>query len=122
MTKQQFARLLAKTSREGNFPAVVKTHEGPRCQYRTGDGRGCAIGLMIPNSEYDPDMETRTVSDLFENYSDLLEHVPEGMTLSDLTDIQYIHDGRSLDPWDHVGFMKTLRSMRCFRDVIEELV
>lgn len=39
--------------------------EGTLCRYRTRDGRKCAIGMLIPDEKYEPDMESMTTRAIF---------------------------------------------------------
>lgn len=48
---------------KGNPRAIINQ----RCLYRTPDGARCAVGLLIPDEEYSPDIESRGVSRVAES-------------------------------------------------------
>ncbi len=66
------------------------------CMYRTDSGKKCAFGVLIPDSLYDPDMESKNAGSVlgqFANLSYLREH-------GDLiTDLQQVHDFWPPEDW-----------------------
>jgi hypothetical protein len=88
-------KLLAQTNQEA-FDLVV-THlknQGRQafadgaCKYRTSDGLKCAIGALIPDEDYMPEMEGFDVRNLIQNFG--LETGGVGPAL--LAELQYVHD------------------------------
>jgi hypothetical protein len=53
--QQTFDRVLAHLRAQG-VPATASP-SGGACNYRTKDGRMCAIGVLIPDNLYDPRIE-----------------------------------------------------------------
>ncbi len=69
---------------------------GARCLYRIEDSRGklinaCAVGCLIPKSEYSSDIEGRRVED--DKVSALMKKLNLYPFLSFLKEAQFIHDG-----------------------------
>lgn len=81
---------------QGFEKSGYKKGEGFFCVYRSTDGKKCAIGHCIPDSEYDPCFENSSISVLDE----ILEYL--GVTLGDphrknpdisfLEELQLAHD------------------------------
>ncbi len=68
------------------------------CMYRTPDGNKCAVGCLIPDEEYNTDMEGVGVQTL------VMEHsLPtlNGASTELLADLQSIHD--TFQYWDEDG-------------------
>jgi hypothetical protein len=69
------------------------------CQYRSPCGNRCAIGLLIPDEHYNPDIETLGIN-IFQKTDDLLFEVckQSGIDLNSktvfslATDLQEMHD------------------------------
>lgn len=62
------------------------------CRYRGPDGARCAIGHLIPDRLYDPEMEYTSAGGALANWPDLAEHfkdVPGEL----LDSLQGAHDG-----------------------------
>lgn len=111
MTKQEYYDLLVKSAQDGTFPSVK---EG-KCYYRLGD-RKCAVGLLIPDHQYHEGLEFRSAKQL---PLDSLQ-IPEGMSLVDLSEIQYIHDKISYYLyWDYQTFITELNNLPVFDDVVK---
>lgn len=41
------------------------------CQYRGGDGKKCAVGLLLPDSLYHPDMEGKGIERVFLHFPEV---------------------------------------------------
>jgi hypothetical protein len=71
------------------------------CAYRGKEGRKCAIGVLIEDSEYAPWMEGRPLSDIVVNERcpiSLRERLdPHQVFLSHL---QMIHDSKEVNEWE----------------------
>ena len=70
------------------------------CRYRGQKGAMCAVGCLIPDEEYDPEMEGSSALEVLEGWPDALEamgidsaFVPEVMD-----EIQSYHDSLRADP------------------------
>jgi len=62
-----------------------------RCVYRTPQGLRCAIGVLIPDNQYDPMMEGKSVQEIAEKakwFGDIFA----GLSLYFLEPLQNIHD------------------------------
>jgi len=59
------------------------------CKYRGENGLKCAIGCLITDAEYKPEMEFKSIKTIIRNYN-----VPSlnGIDLDMLTDLQNVHD------------------------------
>lgn len=71
------------------------------CQYRSPDGHRCAIGCLIPDSDYKPEMEGKDLDDLLRG--DLLPlklaaefHKHRRM----LALLQFVHDQKPITDWE----------------------
>ena len=61
MTKQgAFDKVLAHLRAQGKAAA----DDYDQCKYRMPDGRKCAVGCLIPDADYNPGMEGKTVQNL----------------------------------------------------------
>ena len=63
------------------------------CMYRQG-GLKCAIGCLIPDELYSPDMESQAASDVARQLP-LFDGLNRGL----LDDLQVIHDDASVENW-----------------------
>lgn len=66
------------------------------CKFRGEKGTKCAVGLFIPDEEYDPDMEAMTLCDIQRDYPDL--ELWNLLPIHIWSDLQHIHDW--VDPED----------------------
>lgn len=74
----------------------------------TGDGIGhngkvlkCAVGCLIPDEDYDPAFERKTVSRLIDRCPgilDIMGRAPENIYL--LSALQLVHDAQDVCEWD----------------------
>lgn len=67
------------------------------CCYRSPDGAKCAIGVVIPDEIYDPQMENRSIRMLIEGLGSFaaipsIAKLFEGIPIDTLGDLQYCHD------------------------------
>ena len=109
MNAHEYYDLLVKTSLEGGFPAI----ENYQCGYRTASGRRCAVGLILPDSLYSPDMEGELCLEVCKTAG--TDWLPDGVRYEDLAKIQDIHDTKSSrQPWDHHRFVAELAAVPCF--------
>ena len=104
MTANKFKELIIKTSAEGGFPAV--DNNGLSCVYLSDCGRKCVVGLTIPNGH--PGQYCQgSVHTLYEKYPDLKEHIPGGLGIDIMSELQGVHDNLSLSTnWNHESFVE----------------
>lgn len=71
------------------------------CMYRSPDGMKCAVGCLIPDTEYSDNMESKDVRDLLSLYflspERLKEFTTHKLLLSALQDI---HDNKPIFVWE----------------------
>lgn len=66
MTRQQvFDAVVLGMSKQ----KAIAINESGGCQYRTNDGRKCAIGILLPDELYSTNIEANSVSDLITDYT-----------------------------------------------------
>lgn len=113
MTKREYFDLLLKTNNEGGFPST----DGAYCMYRNPHGRKCVYGLLIPDNEYDPRWEGKSVKGL--NAAGFKIYFVDGLTIHDLADIQKVHDylcHPSFKTWEADMFEHKIRALPCFKE------
>jgi hypothetical protein len=74
--------------------SLFYTDDTAVCAYRGKDGGKCAVGYLIPDEVYTPDMEIKSVSSLVQDHGDVLpkcitDHWPL------LASLQSVHDDAS---------------------------
>ena len=111
MTKQDYKNLLIETSKNGGFPAMDKM--SGQCLYRTNDGRGCAIGVILPDSLYEKRFEGKEFHEIYSEISDI-RWIPDGMDDVDLRSVQRVHDNLSAC-WNHEAFVQELDKLECLK-------
>ena len=97
MTNQDAFTTVVQHLRTQGAPSYSSKHGG--CSYRADDGiRRCAVGVLIPDAQYSPQMEGRTleVSDeeqLIIGMRGLTPiPVPEGVSREMMRQLQLVHD------------------------------
>lgn len=68
------------------------SRDGVQCIYRADNGFRCAIGCLIPDDKYKPNMEGQAIKPLLEQHKDLLGFPIGPRNLKLLKDLQQIHD------------------------------
>lgn len=68
------------------------------CQYRNAEGLKCAVGCLIPDSDYTPKMEGHRVAFLIVNY-DSVRSLFVNINPELLYDLQSIHDSQDPAHW-----------------------
>ena len=131
MTKKEYYDLLVKTSFEGGFPATnTYRGPGPLCVYRTkhdnpNEARRFAVGILLSDQDYiNTDVDPHSVhdfqgsaDDLFSYHPKLIVHIPDGMHIADLQELQSIHDGFAFDAsWNHITFIQSIDRLSCFHE------
>lgn len=74
------------------------SRDNHRCRYRNDFGLKCAIGALIPDDLYRPQMENLSVVRLLQNFPELSHYMPDN-TLPLCKELQSIHDRTSSDKW-----------------------
>ena len=80
---------------------------GGGCVYRGPNGLACAIGCLIPDDKYIPDIESFNVDGLMSNYPEVVK----GTAITDefltiLQELQVVHDCREVSSWsENLGRM-----------------
>jgi hypothetical protein len=87
--QKTFDTVLAHLRRQGR-PALNK--EG--CRYRTSDGLMCAVGCLIPDARYSPDIENTSGYQVWPLVPEA--HEGDGYFLASMQ--SEMHDGPSADP------------------------
>ena len=90
MTNEEAFQISAKHLLKQGRRATVKGN----CSYRTPHGAMCAIGVLIPDDEYNPDFENMWVSNIYSKVSTL---APLDLTMLDR--LQDIHDNSAPYEW-----------------------
>jgi len=103
LTLAAYEELLLKTSLAGRFPA----REGKACLYRMADGRGCAIGVALPN-DVAAKCETLGSMNADSAWAEARPYLPAELSREMASDIQVYHDSQ-LGAWDHNKFAARIR-------------
>jgi len=131
MTVKEYYNLLVETSASGGFPALAKSYPIQlKCAYRGKDGKRCAIGVLIPDEEYEASFENKTfsyllsVGDLKGDSSWIPTKNEIRLTPYELSDVQYIHDEFAFSfegsCWDHSKFIEMLDKLEIFQNMESE--
>lgn len=115
MTKQEYYDLLVRSASDGTFPSGDKHG----CYYRLDETatcpQRCAVGLLIDDKDYTPDLEGPSVEKMDDWQQEFIQ-LPDGLTYEDLNSIQSTHDVR-IAIWDAQNFISSLNKLPCFRDI-----
>ena len=77
------------------------------CVYRAPDGRMCAIGCLIPDHNYHPEMENKDIRTLFDTFwEDMLDAGLDDEHMTFYSDLQLVHD--TYEPAQWVGALDKL--------------
>ena len=71
---------------------------GNRCAYRGLRGLKCAVGVLIPEEEYNVEMEHRPIMELVEK--SLVPTSLKGLSLDMLVAVQDLHDDLPVNLWE----------------------
>ncbi|MGL5936650.1 MAG: hypothetical protein ACRCZI_13635 [Cetobacterium sp.] len=111
MTKSEYYNKLVEVSTNGGFPSVISG----ACQYRTGDGKSCAVGIAIPDEVYKPSFEHCSIVSLVKVHKAITERQLlewTGCLLNVVSNIQALHDDLSMKvSWNHEKFVKGLNKI-----------
>jgi hypothetical protein len=108
--QEAFNRVYRHFIHENHPPSI---HELGVCRYRMSDGRRCALGLFIPDEQYDPEMEGYVAFDLFEHYPEVLADLLPLKEL--LSELQVQHDQAAFNEDDS----HTAASHKAFRETLQ---
>jgi hypothetical protein len=109
MTEQEAYDVMARHLLTQN----AKSINGALCMYRDLEGRKCAVGVLISDEEYEPDMETCSATTLKCKFNcKALEGLPEKL----LNDAQIVHD--NYDPKDWVVKLRALAERYNLSDAV----
>lgn len=74
----------------------VKSKDGTLCKYRGPNNTKCAVGCLIPNRTYRPEMEGGCA------YNTKIKAILEadGHNVDFCSELQSIHDGEPVDMWE----------------------
>lgn len=83
------------TQKEKSFSVMSNGAEGSGWFYRGANGKKCAAGFCIDDSDYKSEMEGRSIRTIVSRYNlgNLIAHVDI------LESLQFIHDSVSIDAW-----------------------
>lgn len=72
MTDQEiFTRVWEHLNKQRVASVLKEPGRDSMCAYRTPDGRMCAVGCLIPDERYHPDMERKTVGGLIDGFPEI---------------------------------------------------
>jgi hypothetical protein len=77
---------------------VMSFDTSPGCAYRGENGLACAIGSLVPDCEYNPCMESKSVSSLISDFYKSFAPV-DIMLITFLQDLQSTHDAHTVQNW-----------------------
>lgn len=95
--KQERLQYIFDTAVNGVLTQGVKSVDpvfSEECAYRTPDGKKCAVGFLIDDEHYDPDIELNGVKDdiVLDSVEASLGYDLDGQAISMLGDLQNAHD------------------------------
>lgn len=73
MTDQEIFNRVWEHLNKQREASVLETTDNAVCAYRTPDGKMCAVGCLIPDELYHPDMEGKTVGGLLDGFPEIRE-------------------------------------------------
>lgn len=92
--QQMFDTVVKHLLAQGERSVAIINYEN-RCMYRF-EGLKCAVGCLIPDDLYIPEMEGLNVAGLLDKYPALKESIPhQNLAL----ELQYVHDEVPVDKW-----------------------
>lgn len=89
MTNQEMFDKAVRGVIDQGGPSIKFIKGHPICVYRSGDGKKCAIGQLIPDDMYDPEMERAPLCSVFEGagFTQL-----DGVDFDFVAALQRVHD------------------------------
>lgn len=109
MTKQEIFDTVVKHLADQGCRSITHVDVGTRyCAYRGEHGRKCAIGCLIPDSEYVPRLECHSVGDIARaGFSDAVTELVDAVGADFLLRLQRAHD----QPVGGAGVLRELRKI-----------
>jgi hypothetical protein len=98
---------------QGCKSVSVKDNNSFCCMYRGKNGNMCAVGCLIPDELYSPDMENKSPEYLLNSFP-VLKKILKRSSISILTELQTIHDNCPIIDENTQEFE--------MRDLIEQLI
>jgi hypothetical protein len=77
-----------------------KSMDSYMCRYRSKNGAKCAIGMFIPDKDYNSEIEGYGPKDLIKDFSYLTDKIP--LETEGLTKLQIVHDGTTSEDDDQI--------------------
>lgn len=102
MTKQElFTKVSSHLRQQRSRSVMTRPGRGSgvivACAYRGEDGKKCALGILIPDDKYNPDIEGARGSDVIKNYTEIKKPSKGLLRLADA--LQAIHDTIEPTSW-----------------------
>jgi hypothetical protein len=98
--QEVFNRVVTHLRAQGRKSVAGLGSDRPFCLYRGDDGASsCAVGCLIPDDVYTPEMEGRGIDELVEQFC-VIEQLFAGVEYSLLKDLQHLHDTRDVEDWE----------------------
>lgn len=95
-TQEAFDIMIAHLRKQRKKSIIVDEEGDIICMYRNPWGLKCAVGVLIPDEMYNPDMEGKSVSHLISKFPHMFAGIQEDL----LECIQRIHDRYPVDSWE----------------------
>ncbi len=95
-TNQEAFNKMVAHLRAQNAKSIQDNHY---CLYRGPDGMKCAVGCLIPDSEYSEDFENRSISEL--KQMDILPDSLKNTSYPLLQQMQEVHDSWDVSQWEN---------------------
>ncbi len=121
LTRQEILDKVVSHFEEQGGPGVDKRRA---CTYHAEDGKKCAIGVLIPDNLYSPDMEDLTFKALVRRYAAVLRdgHIDPIKDFDFLSSLQLIHDSAAVGHRFGGDFMRAFMGRLRYLAVREGLV
>lgn len=98
-SKQETFNIVVDHLRQQNERATVVGEGTNSCAYRGDNNTMCAVGCLIPDEEYNPELEGKTI--FSSEVQDLVKQLGHDLLL--VGDLQYVHDAKDIKVWE-AGF------------------
>ena len=98
MTRQEIFETVAKhLLKQGRQSKITSTSQSQwaGCMYRGPDGTSCAVGCLIPDDKYNPNMEEKNVQFIIAMNYGLDKTIFNEKNLDILMQLQWVHDTKA---------------------------
>jgi hypothetical protein len=93
MTNQEaFTKVVLHLRKQGE---KSQNEDKTLCLYRGPNGLMCAVGCLIPDEEYRPELESSVVDIIYDKVDSL-----KGLNIDMLTEVQKVHDMDCVTVWE----------------------